>query len=268
MSEQHPLANATVSMLRAKINENPTTLSEEWLSWLASDPRKGVQQLYRQYQKQQAQIKAEKEAVRALRAYEDQLRQQGYQAICGVDEVGRGPLAGPVVTCAVILPEDLPPFHFDDSKQLSHKKRQELVRAIDHYAVSVKIAVVDNTVIDQINILEATKQAMTESIQALDPKADYVLTDAVHLPLIDQPQENWIHGDARLYSVAAASIYAKEYRDNLMTQYAQKYPEYGFERNAGYGTKEHLLALEKYGPTPIHRLSFAPVKAAQNRAHR
>lgn len=261
MTSEFPFKQASIAQIRTLLAETTAPLPDAWLLSLKADPRKGVQQLYQKYRKRQQKQAEEAAAIQKLKAYEAALHEQGYRYICGVDEVGRGPLAGPVVTCAVILPADMPRYHFDDSKQLSHQQRLKLVDAIERYAVSVEVAVVDNTVIDQINILEATKQAMTTSIQALQPTPDYVLTDAVHLPLIQQPQENWIHGDARLYSVAAASIYAKEYRDRLMQDYAQQYPEYGFERNAGYGTKEHLGALEKYGPTPIHRRSFAPVKA-------
>lgn len=260
MTSDEPLQTYSIAKLKAYIANPVNTVDDEMLAWMSVDSREGVRKLARQVLRQRMKKSAALEAVNELKAYETSLHQQGYQYICGVDEVGRGPLAGPVVTCAVILPSDLPPYYFNDSKQLSHQKRKALVQAIEKYALSVEIAVVDNQVIDEINILEATKRAMTMSIHALDPAPEYVLTDAVHLEAITQPQENWIQGDARLYSVAAASIYAKEYRDQLMIDYAKQYPAYGFDRNMGYGTTEHLLALEKYGPTPIHRRTFAPVK--------
>lgn len=238
-----------------------SNVTEDILSELRLDQRKGVQAALKKYDKGLAAQLIIQEKIHELRALEQALHQKGYQFIAGVDEVGRGPLAGPVVTSAVILPSDMPAVYFNDSKQLSHAKRKALVMDIEKYAISYSIGLQTAEQIDESNILIATKQAMIDALNQLSPQPDYVLIDAVKLDQYHQaPQEAIIKGDASVYAIAAASIYAKEYRDNLMATYGQKYPEYGFAENAGYGTKRHLEALEAYGPTPIHRKTFAPVK--------
>ncbi len=250
----------SIQAIKDRLQAKGADLRPEDLAPYSQDERKGVQQVLKTYQRRIDRAQEEGAAIQELRAYEDQLRAQGYAYIAGVDEVGRGPLAGPVVTCAVILPPDMPAVYFNDSKQLSHKKRQALVADIDKYALACEIGLSPAERIDRINILQATKEAMAASVNQLQPKASYVLVDVITIPGISQPQEAIIKGDARIYSIAAASIYAKEYRDRLMADYAELYPEYGFDQHAGYGTKAHLEALAKYGPCPIHRKSFAPVK--------
>lgn len=198
-----------------------------------------------------------------MSAYDAQFR-MAYGNIGGVDEVGRGPLAGPVVTACVVLPDDFDVLGVDDSKKLSLKKREELYEVILDKALAVGIGMCDNQVIDEINILEATKRAMAESIEKADKmlqKRDlgslgHVLIDAVKLTGISQTQTNIIKGDATSLSIAAASIVAKVTRDRMMMAYAEEYPWYGFESNMGYGTKKHYEGISAHGITPIHRKTF------------
>lgn len=189
-------------------------------------------------------------------AYERQLLSEGYEYICGVDEVGRGPLAGPVVCAAVIMPLDDIIEGVDDSKKLSAKKRENLARLIAEKAVSLHISLIEPEKIDEINILEATKLCMKNAVESLAVKPDFVLTDGNMKLDVSLPQKSIIKGDALSYSIGAASIVAKVYRDNLMEGYAETYPEYGFKSNKGYGTAVHISAIEKYGLTPVHRRSF------------
>lgn len=176
--------------------------------------------------------------------------------IAGVDEVGRGPLAGPVVAAAVILPEDFSVLGVNDSKKLSEKRREELYEMILREAVAWSIGMRDNEVIDRINILEATKEAMTEAVQNLAIAPDHILIDALTLPEIDIPQTGIVRGDAESVSVAAASIVAKVTRDRMMVKYHEIYPGYAFDSNKGYGTKAHYEGLERSGLCAIHRKSF------------
>lgn len=189
-------------------------------------------------------------------AYERQLIEKGCKYICGVDEVGRGPLAGPVVCAAVIMPLDDIIEGVDDSKKLSAKKREKLSELILKKAVAAKISLVEPEKIDEINILEATKLCMKDAVENLNIKPDFVLTDGNMKLDISIPQQSIVKGDALSYTIGAASIVAKVYRDNLMDGYADKYPEYNFKSNKGYGTAEHIAAIEKYGLTPVHRRSF------------
>lgn len=251
----------TIKEIQAYLAQDLTQIEDQQLAFYKQDSRKGVQAALKKYEKRLVAQEKISTEIQRLKAKENELRAQGYQLIAGVDEVGRGPLAGPVVAGAVILPEDLGLVYFNDSKQLSHQKRQALVRDIEKYAISYTVAGQSAEVIDQVNILQATKQAMALAIGHLTPAPDYLLIDAVSLPALQAiPQESPIKGDTNVYSIAAASIYAKEKRDALMVQYSDQYPQYGFDKNMGYGTKAHLDALAKWGPTPIHRRSFAPVK--------
>jgi len=194
------------------------------------------------------------------RHLEDEALSKGFRLIAGVDEVGRGCLAGPVVAAACILDlEGDIPEGLNDSKKLSEKKRFALDELIRENAISFAIAEVSAGVVDEINILEATKRAMTSAIKALDPSCDYLLIDAVTLKDVTIPQKSIIKGDATSISIAAASILAKNHRDRLMREFELLYPGYGFADHVGYGTKMHYEALEKLGPTPIHRLSFKGV---------
>lgn len=224
------------------------------------DDRKGVQQLLHKWQNEQNSLQAEKERLLKMCMYEKQAYMEGYEIIAGIDEVGRGPLAGPVVASAVVLPRDVYLPGVNDSKKLTAKKRNELYELILKEAIAVGIGVVDASDIDKINIYEATKKAMSHAINQLSVFPDYLLLDAMKLD-IPVMQKSLIKGDALSISIASASIVAKVYRDRLMEQYSKQYPEYHFHSNSGYGTKEHLIAIEQFGPCPIHRMSFAPLKA-------
>ncbi|NLD19060.1 MAG: ribonuclease HII [Clostridiales bacterium] len=184
------------------------------------------------------------------------LHEKGYKLIAGVDEVGRGPLAGPVVTAAIILPEDFDVPGVDDSKKLSEKKREELYDIIMERAVAVAIGMEDHEVIDDINILQATKKAMRKAITRLEPQPDYVIFDAVELENLSIPQQGIVKGDSKVLAIAAASIVAKVTRDRMMVEFAKEYPGYAFEKNKGYGTAAHYQGLRTYGICPIHRRSF------------
>ena len=195
--------------------------------------------------------------------WEDEARREGYRFIAGVDEVGRGPLAGPVVAAAVILSPDAPlPGGLNDSKKLSAARRVKLDEIIRQTALAYAYGQVEADEIDRINILEATKRAMLLAIQALEPRPDFLLIDALQLKDCPLPQRSIIRGDATVASIAAASIVAKTYRDALMQRYHKAYPHYGFDKHAGYGTAAHLAALREHGPCPIHRRSFRGVLPA------
>lgn len=188
--------------------------------------------------------------------YESKLHERGIKYVCGVDEVGRGPLAGPVVCAAVIMPEGDIVEGVDDSKKLSAKKRQKLSELIRQKAVAWAICRVEPQVIDDINILQATRLCMKNAVESLEIKPDFVLTDGNMTLDIDIEQRSIVKGDANCYCIGAASIIAKAYRDALMAEYAAVYPGYGFEKNAGYGTAAHIAAIKAQGLTPIHRRSF------------
>lgn len=189
---------------------------------------------------------------------EQKLKQKGYQWIAGVDEAGRGPLAGPVVAAAVILPADYRNRRIKDSKLLTDIAREQLFIEIKNVAVSYAIGIVGWKEIDEMNILEASKLAMRQAVLKLDPAPDFILSDAVPLNVMGIPQKAVIHGDRKVFCIAAASILAKVSRDRLMLKYHKKYPQYGFAEHMGYGTEIHLSAIKKHGPCPIHRLSFSP----------
>ena len=194
-----------------------------------------------------------------LYEFEEKLYDEGFHLICGVDEAGRGPLAGPLVVAACILPPFLRIEGINDSKQLSAKKRKELYKVIVKNALAYKIVFVTEEDVDSLNIYQATKKGMLMAIAGLKNKPDYALIDAMPLGELEIPHNSIIHGDARCASVAAASILAKVTRDEYMEKMDIKYPNYGFKKHKGYGTKAHMQALEKYVPFKIHRKSFAPV---------
>ena len=204
--------------------------------------------------KQQEKLAKELERTRAMSVYEEEYR--AYSYICGLDEVGRGPLAGPVVAGAVILPKDNPILYLNDSKKLSEKKREMLYDEIMEHAVATGIGIVGPARIDEINILQATYEAMRMAIANLGVKPDLLLNDAVTIPEVDIRQVPIIKGDAKSVSIAAASIIAKVTRDRLMVKYDKVLPGYDFASNKGYGTKAHREGLKKLGPTPIHRATF------------
>lgn len=218
------------------------------------DERSGVQTLITSAEKKLLALEKEKERTEKLKKYEYQYAEAGF--VCGIDEVGRGPLAGPVVAGAVILPADCDILYLNDSKQLSEKKREELYDIIMEKAVATGIGYASPERIDEINILQATYEAMRAAIDNLAVKPDILLNDAVTIPKVTIKQVPIIKGDAKSISIAAASIIAKVTRDRLMVEYDSVFPEYGFAGNKGYGASAHVEALKKYGPCPIHRRSF------------
>lgn len=230
---------------------------------LILDGRAGVQAAISKRKRELQKQVDEDLRLEKMLAYEKELYAQGIHLIAGVDEVGRGPLAGPVVAAAVILPENCKIPGLNDSKKIPKSKHQAIYQAVLDQALSVGIGVKDNQVIDQVNIYEATKLAMLEAIQELDQQPQHLLIDAMKLDL-PISQTSIIKGDANSLSIAAASVVAKVTRDQMMAAYDQEYPGYDFGQNAGYGTSKHLEGLEKYGVTPIHRRSFEPIKSMTN----
>lgn len=224
------------------------------IDFYAQDKRKGVQTAVAQARKQMEALEKEKQRVEAMKSFEHQYEHLGY--VCGIDEVGRGPFAGPVVASAVILPKDCDILYINDSKKLSEKKREELYEEIMEKAVAVQVGYASPARIDEINILQATYEAMREAVSKLPVTPQILLNDAVTIPGITIPQVPIIKGDAKSVSIAAASIIAKVTRDRLMREYDKIMPEYGFASNKGYGSREHIEALRTYGATPIHRKSF------------
>ena len=210
--------------------------------------------LVEQAGKRLEKLEAERARIENLKKYEKEYAEYGY--ICGIDEVGRGPLAGPVVAGAVILPKDCDILYINDSKKLTAAKRDELYDIIMEKAVAVGIGMASPARIDEINILQATYEAMREAISKLSVKPDLLLNDAVTIPGVDIRQVPIIKGDAKSISIGAASIVAKVTRDRMMVEYDKIMPEYGFASNKGYGSAEHIAALKKVGPSPIHRASF------------
>ena len=240
----------------ATIDELDHPLFEE----LIYDARAGVQSAINKRKRELQKQVDEDLRLEKMLTYEKELYAQGLQLIAGVDEVGRGPLAGPVVAAAVILPKNCKIPGLNDSKKIPKSKHQAIYQAVLDQAISVGIGVKDNHVIDQANIYEATKLAMLEAIHELDPQPQYLLIDAMKLDL-PISQTSIIKGDANSLSIAAASIVAKVTRDQMMAVYDQEYPGYDFAQNAGYGTTKHLEGLEKQGVSPIHRRSFEPIKS-------
>ena len=201
----------------------------------------------------------EKEAARLelLKEKENELRKRGFNSICGIDEAGRGPLAGPVVVASVIMPAESNIEGVNDSKKISEKKREKLYEQILDEAISYGVGIVGQDEIDEINILNATKKGLTMSLQELTVKPDLIIVDALnHIDTMGIPYESNIKGDAKCYSISAASIIAKVTRDRIMREWDKVYPEYGFERHKGYGTSAHIEAIKEYGLCPIHRRSF------------
>ncbi len=198
----------------------------------------------------------EEERLKHMLEIEDSLYQRGYKLVCGVDEAGRGPLCGPVVAAAVILNKDEMIEGVNDSKKLSEKKRENLYDIITKKAIAVGVGISDVDIIEDINILNATKLAMKQAINNLKINPDFVLIDGNQMIDIDIDAQTVVSGDAKSESIAAASIIAKVTRDRLLKDYDKKYPEYGFAKHKGYGTKAHIEAIKKYGLTPIHRKSF------------
>ena len=244
----------TIAEIKAEFAAADMSSSPALYEIYKNDTRSGVQKIIEQYRKKEAALEAEKQRIENMKEYEHKYEHLGY--LCGIDEVGRGPLAGPVVACAVILPKDSKILYLNDSKKLSASKREELYDVIMKEAVSVGIGMRSPERIDEINILQATYEAMREAVGKLEVMPQLLLNDAVTIPQITIPQVPIIKGDAKSVSIAAASIVAKVTRDRLMEEYDSVFPEYGFASNKGYGSVAHVEALKKYGATPIHRKTF------------
>ena len=235
-------------------------LDDPLLTELEQDSRSGVIQAIAKRKREIQKRLDEDERLEAMLAYEKECYARGMELIAGVDEVGRGPLAGPVVAAAVILPKACKIPGLNDSKKIPKSKHKEIYEAVLQNAIAIGIGVKDNHVIDQVNIYEATKLAMMEAIGQLEPQPQHLLIDAMRLDL-PIPQTSIIKGDANSLSIAAASIVAKVTRDQMMEEFDCEYPGYDFTQNAGYGTANHLAGLDQLGVTPIHRRSFEPVKS-------
>lgn len=253
------MKNKTVTEIKQFLDSD--TLSEEQLSTLQHDSRKGVQKLLQLfYQKQQKNQELEHHFIKMCE-FEQKNYTRGCEFIAGIDEAGRGPLAGPVVAAAVILPQNFKLLGLDDSKQLNAAKRHDFFQVIKAQAVSYGIAAISNEKIDQVNIYQATKQAMSKALNQLDPIPDHTLIDAVPLNGLPCSSESIIKGDQKSISIAAASILAKVTRDTIMKKIHDDYPFYDFASNMGYGTKHHMQALQEHGISPFHRKSFAPIRS-------
>ncbi|TFE02740.1 ribonuclease HII [Jeotgalibacillus salarius] len=246
----------TIKEIKELLTHSPQS---ELIKTLESDERKGVKKLLKTYYTKIEKDKAKAESYRRMQHYERIALKKGYQLIAGTDEAGRGPLAGPVVAAAVILPDEYYLPGLNDSKKLSESQRESFYTDIMRSA-DVGVGIIHAKEIDQLNILNASKKAMIKAISELKQEPEFILADAVTLN-IQIPQESIIKGDAKSVSIAAASVIAKVTRDRLMKEAGAKYPGYGFERNAGYGTKDHVAALNRLGPTGEHRRSFEPVKS-------
>ena len=250
---------ATIKEIKEQL-ANIQRLDDPLLAELEQDSRSGVIQAIEKRKRDIQKRIDEDERLEGMLAYEKECYARGIKLIAGVDEVGRGPLAGPVVAAAVILPKACKIPGLNDSKKIPKFKHKEIYEAVLQEAIAIGIGVKDNHVIDQVNIYEATKLAMMEAIGQLEPQPQHLLIDAMRLDL-PIPQTSIIKGDANSLSIAAASIVAKVTRDQMMEEFDREYPGYDFAQNAGYGTAKHLAGLDKLGVTPIHRRSFEPVKS-------
>ena len=250
---------ATIKEIKEQL-ANIQRLDDPLLTELEQDGRSGVIQAIAKQKREIQKRLDEDERLEGMLAYEKECYARGMELIAGVDEVGRGPLAGPVVAAAVILPKGCKIPGLNDSKKIPKSKHKEIYEAVLQNAVAIGIGIKDNQVIDQVNIYEATKLAMMEAIGQLEPQPQHLLIDAMRLDL-PIPQTSIIKGDANSLSIAAASIVAKVTRDQMMEEFDKEYPGYDFAQNAGYGTAKHLAGLDQLGVTPIHRRSFEPVKS-------
>ena len=250
---------ATIKEVTALLAQVDNLDSPVWAD-LAQDDRAGIQAAIKKRQKELEKEAAEDARLEAMLYYEKALYENGVELIAGIDEVGRGPLAGPVVAAAVILPKGCKIRYLNDSKKIPKSKHEAIYNEIIEHAVAVGVGVKDAAVIDQVNIYEATKLAMLEALGQLVQEPEHLLIDAMKLDT-SIPQTSIIRGDANSLSIAAASIVAKVTRDKMMADYDKEFSGYGFAKNAGYGTSEHLEGLNKLGITPIHRKTFEPIKS-------
>ncbi|HFI0041336.1 TPA: ribonuclease HII [Streptococcus suis] len=256
---------ATIKEVTALLAQVDSLDSPVWAD-LAQDDRAGVQAAIKKRQKELEKEAAEDARLEAMLFYEKALYENGVELIAGVDEVGRGPLAGPVVAAAVILPKGCKIRYLNDSKKIPKSKHESIYQEVMERAVAVGVGVKDAAVIDQVNIYEATKLAMLEALGKLSQEPEHLLIDAMKLDT-SIPQTSIIKGDANSLSIAAASIVAKVTRDKMMADYDKEFSGYGFAKNAGYGTAEHLEGLNKLGITPIHRKTFEPIKSMVTGGH-
>lgn len=248
------MAEMKIGIIKEELAATPTRELSAFVAKYETDARAGVKKLVQTAQKRMEKLQQEIIRTENLKKYEKEY--DTYTYICGIDEVGRGPLAGPVVAAGVILPKDCDILYINDSKKLSAAKREELYDVIMEKAVATGFGMIGPDRIDEINILQATYEAMRQAIGNLSPQPDLLLNDAVTIPEVTIRQVPIIKGDAKSISIGAASIIAKVTRDRMMVHYDEIYPEYGFASNKGYGSAEHIAALKKYGPTPIHRRTF------------
>ena len=249
-----------VTQLKAQLLSEDAVIPQGLLTALEQDARSGARQLAAQLRKRRQANQIEGQRLRFLLKYENELWQQGFKFVAGVDEAGVGPLAGPVVAAAAILPEGYKLRELNDSKKLSAEQREELAVQIKTDAVAWAVAQAEPVEIDRLNIYHAGLLAMRRAVESLTQKPDYVLVDARTIPVIKQPQRGIIKGDSLSASIAAASILAKTSRDALMDEFERAYPGYGFAAHKGYPTPEHFTALRERGALPIHRRSFRPVR--------
>lgn len=249
----------TISAIQEKyrrLDKTDDSALRSFAESLRLDERAAVKQIAERALKEIGKLSRERERLEKMRLFERECEKEGFSLICGIDEAGRGPLAGPVVAGAVILPKDCEILYLNDSKKLSEKRREELYEEVMEKAIAAGAGIVGSRRIDEINILQADYEAMCEAIGKLSVMPQVLLNDAVTIPQVRIRQKNIIHGDAKSVSIAAASIIAKVTRDRIMTEYDALFPQYGFARHKGYGTADHYAAIRKYGPCPIHRMSF------------
>ena len=249
------MSDKKISEIQKEYKEMDTLELPAFIEEYINDGRPGVSKIIGVAQKRMEKLRVEKERIEKLKEYENQYWPD-YDFIGGIDEVGRGPLAGPVVTACVVLPKDCSILYINDSKKLSAAKREELYEIIMKEAITVGIGMNSEARIDEINILQATYEAMRQAISECKVQPQVLLNDAVNIPGVDIKQVPIIKGDAKSITIGAASIIAKVTRDRMMEEYDSIYPEYHFASNKGYGSAEHIAALKKYGPCPIHRRSF------------
>lgn len=253
------LSQMNIREVEEELYKNP---SPRMLSACQNDPRQGVQRLAARMIKQQQAQAIEGARIEKLLVEERKLWNQGFLLLAGIDEAGRGPLAGPVVAAACILPAKFDLYGLNDSKMLTESKREKLYSQIQAQALDYSLGSAEPAEIDALNILQATKLAMKRAVEGLKVRPHYLLIDALRLPEVHLPQLPLVRGDQISATIAAASILAKVTRDRLMTELHALYPEYEFSKNKGYGTNEHMKVLRRLGPCPLHRRSFAPVKQA------
>jgi len=251
----HSINELTVKQVKNKIEKLALNEAKELIDVLEADERKSINKIAKKIKKEINAVVKEKERIKRLWAYEKEVS-KNIALVAGIDEVGRGPLAGPVVCAAVILPKDYEFIGINDSKKVKKADRERLFKEINEKAIAVGIGICDEKIIDDINILEATKRGMKKAVADLKEKPEFLLIDALTLDDIPINQKGIVKGDTKSVSIAAASIIAKVTRDRIMYNYDSKYPGYGFLTNVGYGTQEHRDALQALGPTPIHRKSF------------